>query len=159
MIADVTDLTLKGLKNFIDNINHAGPSVSTASRWKPALALESGPHVLDTILHLRMLIQNKDESVHISNEDVARFPVVLIYDEQAINQGLFPVKCGTNLMLGGFSRLIPLEEIDTNTLSHAILNDPSFSLVSAVREYRVVDLADLFCSNPYTTYVAGAANR
>jgi hypothetical protein len=159
LIADATDYTLQGLKAFINNINHVGPSVSTVSRWKPPLVLESGPHILDVVLHLRMLIKNKAEAVHISNEDVDRFFVVLIYDEQNVNQGIFPVKRGTELMLGGFSKLMPLDNVDSNTLPHKISNDPSYSLVSAVREYRVADFADLFCSNPFTTYVAKAANR
>ena len=93
--------TLDGLKSFVGSVNHAGPSLTTIDSWKPPLQLVSGPNHLTTLLHLKVLIKQQEKSPNISNEKVTRFPGVLCYDEQEINQGVFPVDVDGDLKLAG----------------------------------------------------------
>ena len=62
-------------------------------------------------------------------------------------------------MLAGMAKLRGIEDINLETLPSQILHDPDYRLVKSVREYRVVDLADIFCSNVRTTYVSGKVSE
>ena len=59
-----------------------------------------------------------------------RYPAVLIYDEQAINQGVFPVQVGNETpMIAGMKKLLSVEDIDTDTFACKINSDPDYQLV------------------------------
>ena len=92
---------MDGLKSFVGSVNHAGPSLATIDSWKPPLQLVSGPNHLTTLLHFKFLIKQQEKSPNISNEKVTCFPGVLCYDEQEINQGVFPVDVDGDLKLAG----------------------------------------------------------
>ena len=151
----VTDNSLQGLKNFVASVNHAGPSLSTVDSWKPPLQLVSGPNHLTTLLHLHILMKSKD-SPCISNERVTRFPGVLVYDEQEINQGVFPVEIDGKINLVGFSKLISVDDIEPEKLSSQMRTDHSYKMISAARAFRFADFGDYFSSANYISYIAGA---
>ena len=65
---------------------------------------------------------------------------------------------GEDPMLAGFSNLIGANDFDLEYLPHLIETDPRFQLVSAVKEYRCVDLGGIFCTNVHTTYEAGTVS-
>lgn len=81
----------------------------------------------------------------------------MIFDEQGLNQGCVPVQVnGEDPMLAGFSQLIGLDDFELENLPHLIETDSRFQLVSAVKEYRCVDIGGVFCTNVHTTYEAGS---
>ncbi|KAL5255490.1 hypothetical protein ACHWQZ_G010909 [Mnemiopsis leidyi] len=148
--------TLDGLKTYADSVNHPGPAASTLDTWKPPLQLISGPNHLTTLLHLKIMIQQPGSVPHLRNEKVTRFPGVLCYDEQEINQGVFPVEVDGQLNLAGLAELIPVEEINTETLTVKLRSDPKYKLISAARAFRFADYGDFFSSPNYISYIAGA---
>lgn len=144
---------------FLKSLNHPGPSLTTTWRWKPPIQLQSGPRNLDTLLHLHILSQHNDRSLHFGNENVARFPGVLIYDELELNSGAFPVKQNDNLMLAGFTSPIPHDRINIDTLANDLYNDPDFQLATAARNFKFVDLGDMYSSTVYTSFISGTGNH
>ena len=82
-----------------------------------------------------------------------------MFDEQGLNQGCYPVKInGKSPMLAGFSKLIGVDDFELENLSQLITSDSRYQLVSAVKEYRCIDLGGVFCTNVHTTYEAGSVS-
>ena len=57
-------------------------------------------------------------------------------------------------MLAGLASLKTCKEINLDTLANQIIEDPEFNMITSVREFRVIDLGDKFCSNVKTTYLS-----
>ena len=68
---NVNDLSISGLKEWVKTVNHVGPSVSTLSAWRPPLSLQPSTHVLEVLLHIKLLQQSKSP-IQIKNDRVVR---------------------------------------------------------------------------------------
>ena len=57
-------------------------------------------------------------------------------------------------MLAGLKSVKSSEEIDLSTFASQIIENPEFSLITSVREFRCIDLGDIFCSNVKTSFIS-----
>ena len=138
---------------FFAGINHAGPGLTTIQNWLPSVSYDNEQfHKKYLLCHIRTLARN--DSVALSFNGVTRYPVVLGIDEQELNQGTFVENEG--VVLHGLKDKITAEEIRKIGLA----NVPEYiskqnPFITSVREYRVIDMKGLLCSNAYTSFVSG----
>ena len=139
-------------KKFLAGINHAGPGLTTIQNWLPTVSYENDQfHMKYLLCHLKTLMKN--DSVCLQFDGVTRYPVVMGIDEQELNQGTF-VEGAT---LHGLMKKLSAGEIKAvgfnNFASYiSTVNSP----ITSVREYRLIDLKGLMCSNAFTSFVSGS---
>ena len=139
------------LHQFVADINHPGPSVTTLQNIMPKLTHENEiMHTKESIFHLKLLGKIRS-SLSLDFPLVKRYPVTLGIDEQELNQG---VTIQEGKLHGIEKPLTPqqIHEIGLNNLANYIAEHNHF--INAAREYRLTDLKGIFCSNVNTWFLS-----
>ena len=139
-------------QKFFSGINHAGPGLTTLQNWLPTVSYDNEQfHSKYLLCHIRTLVKN--DSIALKFEgDVTNFPVICGADDQELNQGTF-VEAG---VLHGLKKKLSasqIKDIRLVNLPEYIAKENPF--VTYAREYRLIDLEGLMCSNVYTSFGAG----
>ena len=139
------------LHQFVKDINHPGPSVTTLQNIMPKLTHENETaHTKESIFHLKLL-ERIGTSLSFDFPLVKRYPVTLGIDEQELNQG---VTIQEGKLHGIEKPLSPqqIREIGLKNLASYIAEHDHF--INAAREYRLTDLKGIFCSNVNTWFLS-----
>ena len=145
---------LPDIKEFAGNMNHAGPSVTNAQSMLPNLKHENKTfHTSELLFHIKVL-ERSNESLSLTfPSGVIRFPVTAGIDEQEINQGTYinnGVLCGLEKQMNA----LDIIRVGLKNLGTYIAEENNF--ITAVREYRLMDFAGIFCSNSFTSFESHA---
>ena len=143
----------RSLQEFVRNINHPGPSITSLQRWLPAVSYENEQfHDIEQLFHI-LYLRNNPESLKLVFPNTIKYVVALGIDEQEINQGTF---IDRNVLHGLVKKLHPddIARIGYSNLGRYISSDAPF--ISSVREYRLIDLKGIFSSNVCTSFIAGS---
>ena len=106
-------------------------------------------HPSEKLYHIKCLMKSSESFGFVFGENVVSIPVCLGIDEQETNQGTFL----HNNELHGLNKIMTAEDvkkIGLKNLGKHIAQNNNFNI--GVREYRLTDLAGLFCSNIRTTF-------
>ena len=107
------------VNEFISNVNHPGPSLTSIQRWIPSASYENKQfHRKYLQCHFKALSQNPAISIQFPN--VVPYPVVLGVDDQGLNPGSFV----ENGILHGLCKKLSSNEIK-NIVGHGTLPEKS----------------------------------
>ena len=141
----------RSLKDFVKDINHSGPSVTSLQRWLPALSYDNEQfHKIEILCHLKFLINNT-EALKLQFVGIVRYIVVLGIDEQELNQGTFILD---NILHGLTLKLTPSDISKISLVKFPDYIKTKAPFISNVREYRLTDLRGIFCSNVVTSFLS-----
>ena len=139
------------LHQFVSDINHPGPSVTTLQNVMPKLSHDNKvTHTKEIIFHLKLL-ERIGSSISFNFPLVKRYPVTLGIDEQELNQGV-TVQEGK---LHGLEKPLTaqqIRDIGLSNLAKYIAEKNHF--INAAREYRLRDFKGIFCSNVSTWFLS-----
>ena len=139
-------------QQFMKNINHPGPSLTTIDRWMPSCNYDLVQcHTRNLLCHLETLQGSAVPVLTFPNRGhgVLRFVAVLVGDGQGLNSGTFEKE----KKLPGLSKPISISEIKAigiNNIPRHILDENPF--IKAVQEYRITDMGGTMCSNVMTKF-------
>ena len=139
------------LLQFVRDINHPGPSVTTLQNVMPKLSHQNEiTHIKEIIFHLKLL-SRISSSISFNFPSVKRYPVTLGIDEQELNQG---VTISEGKLHGIEEPLTAqqIRDIGLRNLAKFIAEKNHF--INAAREYRLRDLKGIFCSNVNTWFLS-----
>ena len=150
--------SIEELEKYTRTINHITPGYTTVSSWQPPVTVESGCHPNVILAHIQVL-ENRTDAIMVKSEKSRRYPVVVCYDGQDLNQGAFSVKRKSDgkLFLCGLQKMMSAEdisEIGLENFRYYLSEETSF--VSEAKEYRAYDLAGILSSNVATYYKSAA---
>ena len=143
----------RSLEEFVDAINHPGPSITSLQRWLPAVSYENEQyHKVEQLFHI-LFLKNNPDALKLDFGNSIRYITALGIDEQEINQGTF---IHDNVLHGLQKKLHPEDvvKIGYSQLADYISNKAPY--VSSVREYRLIDFRGIFSSNICTSFIAGS---
>ena len=102
------------------------------------------------------ILKNHHGAVAIETERALRYPVVLCYDGQDLNQGVFCAKrqSDSKLFLCGLDKMLSSDDLDAIGVDNfrKKLDDDSFLFVKEAKEFRACDVAGILSTNVATFY-------
>jgi hypothetical protein len=134
---------------------HPGPSLKTLDGKKNKPSAQSGPHLANIALILK-IIQSVDGIPCYKDGNVIKFFGIVHYDGMPLNIGTFPRIEDKNVIFDGIKphitlqRMVELQRDGTGTVNKYIAENCKWT--SEIKEYDITDASGPFYINAYSIY-------